>query len=170
MINARPPDTPSAKNAKRDKLDAPVHATPVLHAVLNALGGGPERERLVQLWNNWAMVMGPELTSLALPLGARRDLLLIGAEDAMTMQELHLQIDEILQRVNAFMESRFFSGVNIALLFKKSALCGTRAQSAVPCAYPTEPSNSTGCFLSGMDMASPVTRCYAAFAGYGDGK
>lgn len=42
--------------------------------------------------------MGPELAPLALPLGHHKDLLLIGAEDAMLAQELHLLSGEILER------------------------------------------------------------------------
>jgi hypothetical protein len=105
---------------KREKLDAPLHAAAVLEAVFNALGAGPEHARLIQLWKNWSMVMGPELTPMALPLGARRNLLLVGAPDSIALQELHLLSAEILERANAFMECPFFTAVNINLCFGKT--------------------------------------------------
>jgi hypothetical protein len=108
---------------KRKKLDAPLHAAAVLDVVFGALGAGPEHARLIQLWKNWSMVMGPELTPLALPLGARRNLLLVGAPDSIALQELHLLSTEILERVNAFMECPFFSAVNIRLCFGKNDPC-----------------------------------------------
>ncbi|MDR1777424.1 MAG: DUF721 domain-containing protein [Desulfovibrio sp.] len=100
---------------KRARLEAPVPAAAVLQSVLNALGASPERARLFHLWQNWDMVMGPELASLALPMGARGNTLLLGAPDSIAIQELHLQNGEILERVNAFMESPFFRAVNISL-------------------------------------------------------
>ncbi|MDR2744067.1 MAG: DUF721 domain-containing protein [Desulfovibrio sp.] len=107
---------------KRKKLDAPLHAAAVLDAVFSAFGVGPEHARLVQLWKNWSMVIGPEMTPLALPLGARRNLLLVGAPDSIALQELHLLSAEILERVNAFMECSFFTAVNIRLCFDQNDL------------------------------------------------
>jgi hypothetical protein len=106
---------------KRKKLDAPLQAAAVLDAVFKALGAGPEHARLIQLWKNWGMVMGPELAPLALPLGARRNLLLVGAPDSIALQELHLLNTEILERANAFMEHSFFTAVNVSLCFGKTA-------------------------------------------------
>ncbi|MDR3362372.1 MAG: DUF721 domain-containing protein [Desulfovibrio sp.] len=100
----------------------PVSAADVLVDVLRALGGGPERDRLLQLWHNWNMVLGPELAPFALPLGSRRNTLLVGAEDAMLAQELQLQSGEILERVNAFMESPYFRKVRVSLQLGQDAL------------------------------------------------
>jgi hypothetical protein len=100
---------------KRKKLEAPLHSSIVLDAVFEALGAGPGHARLLQLWKNWEMVMGSELAPLAAPLGARQNLLLIGAPDSMALQELHMQNGEILERVNAFMEAPFFTAVSVSL-------------------------------------------------------
>lgn len=89
------------------------------------------------------MVLGDELASLARPLGLAWEekprsggwrtaaatpsgeagpysdsgnLLLLGAEDGMAMQELQLQAEEILERVNAFMEKPFFARVKVSLI------------------------------------------------------
>lgn len=163
---------------KRQKTSQPTTADRVLTAVLEALGGGPERARLCRLWQNWSMVMGPELAPLALPLGHHKDLLLIGAEDAMLVQELHLLSGEILERVNAFMECPFFSGVKVSLTLDKTVLAGDAAHSkqggtalaardpeaARRAALAEDAARPYGKFLAHMDPASPVARCYARFA------
>ena len=74
------------KPRPRRKNSGPAQAGDVLSALLASLGGGPERARLSLLWQNWEPVMGPELAPLALPLGRHKDILLIGAEDAMLIQ------------------------------------------------------------------------------------
>lgn len=158
---------------KRRKNSCPVTATEVLASVLAGLGAAPgqgeERARLRQLWLNWNMVMGPDLAPLARPLGHRRDLLLIGAEDAMLAQELHLMADEMLERVNAFMEQPFFSAVKVSLLMGKPGLdkaatqqkaCNAPGVGGVP---RQEPPHAHGTYLEAMDLASPVARAYARF-------
>lgn len=134
----------------------------VLSQVLEGLGADPVRMRLIQLWRNWEMVMGPELAPLARPLGHRGDVLLIGAEDAMLMQELHLQSAEILERVNAFMEGPYFACVKVSLCFQKTALDAIRAP-APPPPLPTLRPRLDGSALRSMRPDSPVARCYARF-------
>ena len=84
---------------KRQKDSQPVHAMEVMASVMAGLGAAPgqgeTRARLQQLWLNWGMVMGPDLAPLARPMGHHRDVLLIGAEDAMLAQELHLMAAEM---------------------------------------------------------------------------
>lgn len=158
---------------KRQKDSRPMEAGLVLNAVLEALGG-PEllqaRARLSLLWQNWAMVMGPDLSSMARPLGHHKDLLLIGAEDAMLAQELHLLSGEVLERVNAFMESPFFSAVKVTLLMGKPGL--DHEQSGQVQMSPggfgeasatKKRSCAQGAFLQAMDPASPVAKAYALF-------
>lgn len=134
----------------------------LLPDVLAGLGGDPLRLRLVQLWRHWEMVLGPELAPLARPLGHHGESLLIGAEDAMLMQELHLQSGEILERVNAFMEGAFFSCVKVSLCFQRTELDGISAP-PVPPAVPVERPRLTGDALNGMRPDSPVARCYARY-------
>ena len=66
--------------------------------------------------------MGRNWPLWPLPLGHHKDILLIGAEDAMLMQELHLMSGEILERVNAFMESPFFKSIKVSLVLNKTVL------------------------------------------------
>ena len=157
---------------KRQKDAHPVPAMEVMASVLAGLGAAPgqgeTRARLQKLWLNWAMVMGPELAPLARPMGHHRDLLLIGAEDAMLAQELHLLAGEMLERVNAFMEQPFFTAVKVTLLMGKAGLDKTAARKAVPAtgsARPKRPErpNAHGLYLEAMDPSSPVARAYARF-------
>ncbi len=134
----------------------------VLSQVLAGLGADPVRMRLIQLWRNWEMVMGPELAPLARPLGHRGDVLLIGAEDAMLMQELHLQSAEILERVNAFMEGSYFACVKVSLCFRQTALDVIRPP-APPPPLPTLRPRLDGSALLRMRPDSPVARCYVRF-------
>ena len=89
---------------KKNKYAEPVAASEVMTAVMTGLGVDVEqaqaRSRLGHLWQNWNMVMGEDLAPLARPLGHHRDMLLIGAEDAMLAQELHLMSGELLERVD----------------------------------------------------------------------
>ena len=116
--------------------------------------------------------MGPDLGMLARPLGHHRDLLLIGAEDAMLAQELHLMSGELLERANAFMEEPFFGGVKVSLLMGKAGLDVTARKPLAedeqgwraPRRYVPEPVLANGTFLGRMNPASPVARAYARFA------
>ena len=71
---------------------------------------------LVELWRHWSMVLGPNLEGLAFPLGHRDNVLLIGAEDNLVLQELSFMSTEILERVNAFLEQPFFVQIQLSLL------------------------------------------------------
>ncbi len=132
-----------------------------LKHVLEKLGGD-EVGRLFQLWRNWKMVMGPELAPLAVPLGHRDATLLVGAEDNLALQELSFQTPEILERVNAFMDTPFFRRVELHLLLGRTSL------DIPPLLQPADrirpaPSHPPG--LQGrlhLDPESPVGRCYAA--------
>lgn len=141
---------------------APCGVGEFLPSVLAALGGDAARLRLVQLWRHWEMVLGPELAPLARPLGHHGESLLIGAEDAMLMQELHLQSGEILERVNAFMEGPFFSCVKVSLRFQRTELDSIGAP-PVPPAPPAVRPHLTGEALRAMRPDSPVARCYARY-------
>ncbi|NCB21791.1 MAG: DUF721 domain-containing protein [Deltaproteobacteria bacterium] len=157
---------------KRQKDAQPVPVMEVMASVLAGLGAAPGqgegRARLQQLWLNWEMVMGPDLAPLARPMGHHHDLLLIGAEDAMLAQELHLMAEEILERVNAFMEQPFFSAIKVSLLMGKAGLDKTavRTTASTRAAMPArpEPPNAHGLYLEAMDPTSPVARAYARFA------
>ena len=87
-----------------------------LGSVLSALGNG-EKVMQVRLWQNWEMVMGPDIAPLAWPLGARNDILIVGGEDNLALQELSFMTPEILERVNAFMDAPVFDRSNCGSLW-----------------------------------------------------
>lgn len=86
-----------------------------LSTVLSALGSG-EKLMQVRLWQNWEMVMGPDIAPLAWPLGARNGILIVGGEDNLALQELSFMTPEILERVNAFMDAPVFDKVELRLV------------------------------------------------------
>ena len=147
---------------QRDKSKAtPVRS--LADALLRGMGGA-DRALLVRLWQHWDMVLGPELAALALPLGHRDGLLLLGAEDSMTLQEVSLLAPEILERVNAFMDSPFFRAATCSLLLHKRPL-NTLVIPAQHMGMPVleGPHPLHGRPLAQMRPDSPVARCYARF-------
>ena len=130
-------------------------------AVARLLRRYPHKARLARLWQNWSMVMGPDLAPLAWPLGERKGALLIGGEDAMAMQELALMREEILERANAFMDERFFTDMHVSLSLGKRPLDGLTPppRGRDPKILP----RLDGSALQGADPNSPVARCYVVF-------
>ena len=130
-------------------------------AVEQMLRRYPRKARLARLWQNWSMVMGPELAPLAWPLGERKGVLLVGGEDSMIMQELVMMRDELLERANAFMGESFFTDAHVSLSLGKRPLDGLPPPPCrqVPPIFP----RLDGSALRGADPDSPAARCYAAF-------
>ncbi|MGJ3521883.1 DUF721 domain-containing protein [Nitratidesulfovibrio sp. D1] len=129
--------------------------------------GAPERMRLVRLWENWDMVMGVDIAVLAYPLGHRKRILLVGAEDNMAMQDLTFLTPEILERVNAFMDDvsdgPYFERVEVHLLQRRTPLDEVRVtRGAPPPRVPPRPDNLGG-LLGAFDPESPVARAYASY-------
>ncbi len=133
--------------------------------------GGEQNQQISQLWRNWSMVMGEDLAQLALPLGSRGPILLVGAEDNMAMSELTYAIAEILERVNAFMDSDYFTKVELHLVMGKNTLDTLPAITTLrPRAIPQAPPGLTGIHLQAQggkpplfDPESPVAKCYQAY-------
>lgn len=138
-----------------------------LDGVLSALGGqeAAEKRRLARLWENWHMVMGQDMAEMAVPLGHRGSILLVGGDDNLVLQDLTFMSPEILERVNAFMDSAFFSRVELHLLMGRTSL------DVAPVLQPTtrvrpvpvRPPHLYGAALRDADPDSPVARCYRAY-------
>jgi len=122
---------------------------------------------LLRLWQNWDMVMGPDLAALALPLGTRGEVLLVGTVDTLAMQELSYAKSEILERVNIFLEAvpraPILRRVELTLDFGRTALDDVR----LPKAPPTPPlapcPDDVGQAYAQMRPDSIVTTCYLAY-------
>lgn len=106
---------------KRRLCEAAFSSSELVENFLSAHPKGAA-SNLVELWRHWEMVMGSQLASLAFPLGARGEILLVGAEDNFVLQELSFMAPEILERANAFMESEAFSKVEFSLLQGRATL------------------------------------------------
>lgn len=152
----------NARFARREK--RLLAAGEAMSAFLDGYGG-KERRHLTALWRNWSVVMGEALAELAFPLGHKGDVLIIGADDVMAMQELSLQSMEILERANAFMDSEFFRQVKVNLMQGQQALTRPRPRrpdSPIRPAPPPKPTRLGG-LVGKLTPDSPVTRCYEAY-------
>lgn len=158
-----------------------------LRALLAAMGGTPGRAGLQSLWDNWEAALGEELAALARPLGHHEGrhtekgatgsgeggaVLLLGAGDAMLLQELRFRGEEILARVNGFLGQVYFSEVQVSLPLGRREPVRSRKQEkmAERADADTLGEGPSGIFLEAMDSASPVARCYARFARMREGK
>lgn len=147
--------------------------TLALRSVTDALAdfldkrGGAEHARLTLLWEHWRMVMGVELASLGMPLGHKKDVLHIAAEDSMAAQDLAMQADEVLERVNAFMRCRYFSRIQVELVMGRNDL-SRPAPPLRPKPVETKPRRpeNLGSLVGKLDPSSPVTQCYEAYLRY----
>ncbi len=138
----------------------------VLSQALERLGVDQDRMRLRHLWENWAYVMGPELAELACPLGTYGDVLLLGCEDNMLMQEVTLCQGEILERANVFMEKPYFHNIRASLLMGRRDLAAPPPKPQVK--QEVFESNVRGTYLDSISPDTPWGRCYAAYAGLYD--
>ena len=131
-----------------------------LSAWLSARGMEPRRMLLDQLYKNWDIVLGEDLSPLAHPLGSRKSVLLVGCEDSCSMQELSFAIPEILERVNAFMDEEYFTKVELHLLMGRDGLRKVEI-SRVPERYVPPRPRDLGHLHLPPD--SPVAACYEAY-------
>jgi hypothetical protein len=99
------------------------HVSEALEALFVRLGR-PRQGRLNMLWRRWDELLGEELASLGRPLGQKDGALRIGAGDAMALQELALRAEEILEKVNAFMQEDVFREVDAHLTQGRTDLSG----------------------------------------------
>ncbi len=156
--------TYSAKTypARRRRQEMPEDIAGALRRFMHSLGKAEHME-LAKLWQHWNTVMGEYLEGITWPLGAKDGVLFISAEDAITMQELSYMHDEILDRVNDFMGKMFFHTVKVRLLLDKAPLHEAVQRPGLRRIPVPQGPTLTGEYLSSMDPASPVARCYALF-------
>lgn len=139
----------------------------VLTDTLAQLGMDEDKVRLTHLWECWPYVMGPELSTIASPLGSHNGTLLVGCEDNMLMQEVTLCQYDILERANAFMEKPYFHNVKVSLFMGKRNLAQPRQ---APRPEPPKAPRIAACkvhgtYLDRISLDTPWGRCYAAYAG-----
>ncbi len=125
--------------------------------------GKPEQMLLIQLWQHWEMVMGADITALAWPLGSKNRVLLVGGEDAMSIQEISYMHHEMLERANAFMGSDYFIDVKARLSLDKKPLHALTLPQKAQRVSLEAPHPLSGKYLDSMPQDSPVARCYATY-------
>lgn len=158
--------TEPGHEARFEEWHGPARTGNVLEKVFISLGASPEQAKLSRLWRSWDAVLGPDLAPLARPLGHHDDKLLIGAEDAVLLQELYYMGPEIVRRVNEFLQEDFFTAVKVSLMLDHQDLDAPSPVLERSAGRPKEevPAPS-GASLGLMDPESAVARCYARFLG-----
>lgn len=158
--------TEPGHEARFEEWHGPARTGSVLEKVFISLGASPEQAKLSRLWRSWDAVLGPDLAPLARPLGHHDDKLLIGAEDAVLLQELYYIGPEIVRRVNEFLQEDFFTAVKVSLMLDHQDLDAPSPVLERSAGRPKEevPAPS-GASLGLMDPESAVARCYARFLG-----
>lgn len=158
--------TEPGHEARFEEWHGPARTGSVLEKVFISLGASPEQAKLSRLWRSWDAVLGPDLAPLARPLGHHDDRLLIGAEDAVLLQELYYMGPEIVRRVNEFLQEDFFSAVKVSLMLDHQDLDAPSPVLERSAGRPKEelPAPS-GASLGLMDPESAVARCYTRFLG-----
>lgn len=136
-------------------------ADAALAPVLSRLGG-EEPLLLARLWKAWPQVVGEHIAELARPLGHRKTKLLLGAEDAMVMQELVHYAPVVLAQANEFLGRNFFDKVEMHLLGGQVPLDGEGDSPPVRRPEPLRP-GSLGGLLADLPPDSPVGRAYRAY-------
>lgn len=149
----------------RKKASEPLLIGGSVYELLKGMGGAPEKGRLTLLWTHWAEAVGEELAAITMPLGSKERTLLIRAEDALQMQELHYHTPELLERVNEYLKSDYFVSAHISI-FGDEKNCPPPETENRREVLPTLSDRPllTGKYLALMRQSSPVTACYALFA------
>jgi len=87
----------------------------------------PREDALTPLWQNWNIVLD-DLSERVFPMGAKQKTLLLGVEDNMEMQEMRMEYNSILDRVNSFMlytgEKKYFDKLEFSLLRGRTPMKG----------------------------------------------
>lgn len=158
--------TEPGHEARFGEWPGPARTGSVLEKVFISLGASPEQAKLSRLWRSWDAVLGPDLAPLARPLGHHDDKLLIGAEDAVLLQELYYMGPEMVRRANDFLQEDFFTAVKVSLMLDHQDLDAPSPVLERSAGRPQEelPAPS-GASLGLMDPESAVARCYARFLG-----
>ncbi len=132
--------------------------------------GKPEIVNLNRLWQHWDMVMGPDIAALAWPMGSKDTTLLLGGEDAMSMQDISYMHHEILERANAFMGCDYFTAIKVRLSLDKTPLHMAVQPRNLQRPILPEPAPLSGKYLSSIPANTSIGHCYALFVKQGQKK
>lgn len=105
----------SEKKRERRAPRAPESVGENIFQLLESMGGNRQRSRFSELWARWEDTLGEDLAALAKPDGYKDQTLFLAAEDAMDIQELQARTDEILERVNGYLNEEYFKRIKVGL-------------------------------------------------------
>jgi hypothetical protein len=118
--------------------------------------------QIARLWVNWSRIFGENVSGMARPLGTRKRTLVIGAQDAVALQELSFYSEEILDRIRDFLGWQPFDKVSFELLQSKIPLDEVRVQHSYR--RPSLPDRSDLKQAEDEpDRGSVVDSCYRAY-------
>ncbi|MFP4657061.1 MAG: DUF721 domain-containing protein [Desulfonatronovibrionaceae bacterium] len=121
---------------------------------------------LVRLWSAWSDVFGPEMSAMLRPLGHKKQVLIVGCEDSLIMQEMNYFQKEILRRVNSFLQTEYFDKVRLELLKDHTPLDEIRPGIQIPaCREPQRPRN-LGRLRGKLPSDSQLARCYEKYVAF----
>ncbi|WP_462324875.1 DciA family protein [Desulfoplanes sp.] len=143
------------------------HTTPVARALHRFFSSrtGADNLSLARLWDQWDSLFGKDITDMISPLGHSKDTLLLGAEDAIVIQEFSYFSDQILEKVNGFLGEPVFSHIHIELLRGRTPL-DQRLLGTIEAAPPPSSPEDLGKPGTLPDNGSPVARAYKAYVAY----
>lgn len=124
--------------------------------------------RLAMLWPRWREVLG-DVAPYAHPLGHRREILLLGVDDPIAMQESQYDAPDILEKVNTFLGQQIFDKTQFHLLQGKTPLDASQGEAPTYWRLPQPRIAHLGSLS--LDPNTAVGRSYAAYVRqYGPGR
>jgi len=118
---------------------------------------------LTRLWRDWPEVVGQDIAEMAKPLGHRETTLIVGVEDSMLMQEMHLYAPSFIEQANSYLGMKFFDKVQLDLIGKQVPLDRDPEETPGPRVPGPRRPQKLGGLLDGLDPESPVAKCYRAY-------
>ena len=99
---------------RKSQDNRPTRVGDGIYELLRKMGSHRGQDRLADLWRNWPDAVGEELAWINHG-GHKDDVLFLVAGDAMEMQEISMYAPQILERVNAWLGTEYFSRLRMIL-------------------------------------------------------
>ncbi|MGM0645185.1 MAG: DUF721 domain-containing protein [Thermodesulfobacteriota bacterium] len=137
-----------------------------LESLLGDKDNASFQQDLVQLWRRWPEIIGAETAQLVKPLGHRQATLILGAQDAVTLQEASFAQEEILEEIAAFFGRQPFDKVKFELLSNRTPLSELQVGPEVIPPNPGQIPDVGNLPLEGVEANSAFASCYRAYVRY----
>lgn len=124
------------------------------------------QQDLVQLWRRWPEIIGAETAQLVKPLGHRQATLILGAQDAVTLQEASFAQEEILDEIATFFGRQPFDKVKFELISNRTPLSELQVGPRVVPPNPGRIPDVGNLPLEEVTSDSAFASCYRAYVRY----